>query len=152
MVVAGGGEEQRYRAMARELGVQDAIHWLGVTRAVEVVYEMADAFVLPTSYESFSLVSFEAAASALPVLATPVSGVRELIRDGQSGFLISQEPSVIAARLGELAADPALRKRLGEAARHAALAFDTARMIAEHDVLYQQLTGAQLSGRAVAGA
>ncbi len=54
----------------------------------QLVYELADAFVLPSSYETFSLVTFEAAASALPVLATPVNGVRELIEDGHNGFLI----------------------------------------------------------------
>ncbi|MGD1059063.1 MAG: glycosyltransferase family 4 protein, partial [Solirubrobacteraceae bacterium] len=132
LVVAGGGDEQHYRALADTLGVGESIHWLGVTRDVQLVYEMADAFVLPTSYESFSLVSFEAAASGLPVLATPVHGVRELVADGRNGFLITQEPGLIAARLGALAADPALRTRLGEAARHAALAFDTSRMLAEH--------------------
>jgi glycosyltransferase involved in cell wall biosynthesis len=150
LVVAGGGDEQHYRALADTLGVGRSIHWLGVTRDVQLVYEMADAFVLPTSYESFSLVSFEAAASGLPVLATPVNGVRELIVDGQSGFLITQEPGLIAARLGELAADPALRRRLGEAARRAALAFDTGRMVAEHHELYARLAGSSRSETGVA--
>jgi glycosyltransferase involved in cell wall biosynthesis len=141
LVVAGGGDEQHYRTLADGLGVGSSIHWLGVTREIQLVYEMADAFVLPTSYESFSLVSFEAAASGLPVLATPVHGVRELITDGRNGFLITQEPGLIAARLGVLAADPALRKRMGEAARQAALAFDTSRMLAEHHKLYERLVG-----------
>jgi UDP-glucose:(heptosyl)LPS alpha-1,3-glucosyltransferase len=151
LVVAGGGDERHYRALADTLGVGQSIHWLGVTRDVQLVYEMADAFVLPTSYESFSLVSFEAAASGLPVLATPVHGVRELIADGRNGFLITQEPGLIAARLGELAADPALRTRLGEAARHAALAFDTSRMLAEHHELYARLAGSCRSETGVAG-
>jgi UDP-glucose:(heptosyl)LPS alpha-1,3-glucosyltransferase len=150
LVVAGGGDEQHYRALADTLGVGQSIHWLGVTRDVELIYEMADAFVLPTSYESFSLVSFEAAASGVPVLATPVHGVRELIVDGQNGFVITQEPGLIAARLGELAADPALRKRLGEAARRAALAFDTSRMVAEHHKLYERLAGSRRSETGVA--
>ena len=150
LVVAGGGDEQHYRALADTLGVGQSIHWLGVTRDVQLVYEMADAFVLPTSYESFSLVSFEAAASGVPVLATPVHGVRELIVDGQSGFLVTQEPGLIAARLGELAADPALRRRLGEAARRAALAFDTSRMVAEHHELYERLAESRRSETGVA--
>ena len=53
----------------------------------------------------------------LPVLVTPVSGVRELIVDGDDGFLIRRDPELIAQRLNELAADPALRARLGSAAR-----------------------------------
>jgi glycosyltransferase involved in cell wall biosynthesis len=141
LVVAGGGDRPHYQSLAESLGVGDSVHWLGVTRDVDVIYEMADAFVLPTSYESFSLVSFEAAASGLPVLATPVHGVRELIVDGQSGFLVTRDPSSIATRLGQLAADPELRRRLGEAARDAAQPFDTSRMVAEHHELYRRLAG-----------
>ena len=76
-----------------------AVHWLGVVSDVQAVFKLADAFVLPSSYETFSLVTFEAAASGLPVLATAVNGVRELIRDGENGFLIDIEPAGIAARL-----------------------------------------------------
>ena len=57
LVVAGGGDEGRYRELAEALDVGERVHWLGVTRAVEVVYGLADAFVLPTDYESFSLVT-----------------------------------------------------------------------------------------------
>jgi glycosyltransferase involved in cell wall biosynthesis len=122
--------------------VDESVHWLGITRDIQLVYELADAFVLPTSYESFSLVSFEAAASGVPILVTPVNGVRELIEDGQNGFLISQEPHVIAERLRELAADEALRRRLGQAARRSALDFDAEKMVAKHHELYSRLDGA----------
>jgi UDP-glucose:(heptosyl)LPS alpha-1,3-glucosyltransferase len=142
LVVAGGGDEGRYRALAVSLGVEKSVHWLGITRDVQLVYELADVFVLPTSYESFSLVSFEAAASGLPILVTPVNGVRELIEDGQNGFLISRDPRVIAARLGELAVDPALRQRLGQAARRSALDFDAEKMVAKHHELYSRLASA----------
>ena len=92
LVVAGTGDRARYGELADTLGVGEAVHWLGLVREIQVVYAMADAFVLPSNYETFSLVTFEAAASALPVLATPVSGVRELIRDGENGFTIAAEP------------------------------------------------------------
>ena len=143
LVVAGGGDEQRYRELADSLGVGARVHWLGVTREVEVVYELADAFVLPSSYETFSLVSFEAAASALAILATPVNGVRELIEDRRNGFLITREPSLIAERLRELAADPMLRQRLGGAARESALGFSAERMVAQHHELYERLAGSR---------
>lgn len=141
LVVAGGGDAAHYRALADSLGVGESVHWLGVTRDVQAVYEMADAFVLPTNYESFSLVSFEAAASGLPVLVTPVNGVRELIRDGQNGLLIDREPDAIAARLVDLARDPELRSRLGRAARESALQFDSQRMVCGYEELYAGLAG-----------
>jgi glycosyltransferase involved in cell wall biosynthesis len=139
LVVAGGGDERHYRELAHSLGVGEAVHWLGVVPDVEIAYEMADAFLLPSSYETFSLVTFEAAASGLAVLATPVSGVRELIQDGRNGFLITQEPAEIAERLEELAADPALRGRLGRAARESALKFTWEEMVDKHRALYDRL-------------
>ncbi len=142
LVVAGGGDRDRYQALADSLGVGAAVHWLGVTSDVQLVYQLADAFVLPSAYETFSLAAFEAAASGLPVLATPVSGVRELIQDERNGLLISRDPREIAERLARLAADAALRERLGEAAREAALAFDWARMVSAHHELYSRLAGA----------
>jgi glycosyltransferase involved in cell wall biosynthesis len=144
LLVAGSGDERRYRELADSLGVGGAVHWLGVVRDIQQVYELADACVLPSSYETFSLVTFEAAASGLAVLATAVNGVRELIRDGQNGFLITPEPATIAARLRELGADPALRARLGSAARRAALEFRGEEMVAEHGRLYARLAGAPL--------
>jgi len=144
-VVAGEGDEQRYRQLAESAGVGGAVRWLGVSSDVGSVYELADALVLPSSYETFSLVSFEAAASGLAILATPVNGVRELIEDGRNGFLISPDPAVIAERLGQLAADPALRSRFGRAARETALAFGRERMVAEHEALYVRLGDAARS-------
>ncbi len=142
LVVAGGGDERRYRELAEALDAGRRVHWLGVTREVEVVYGLADAFVLPTDYESFSLVSYEAAASGLPILATAVNGVRELVVDGENGFLIDRDPRAIAQRLEQLAADPALRRRLGEAACRSALAFGTQRMVSEYRELYTRLAAA----------
>jgi glycosyltransferase involved in cell wall biosynthesis len=95
---------------------------------------------MASSYETFSLVTFEAAASGLPILATAVNGVRELIEDGRNGFLITPEPRAIAERLMALAADPALRASLGRAARQSALGFSTERMVAAHHELYARLT------------
>jgi UDP-glucose:(heptosyl)LPS alpha-1,3-glucosyltransferase len=140
LAVAGDGEEGRYRELAREAGVAERVVWLGRTADVQLVYALADAFVLPTSYETFSLVTFEAAASGLPILATPVSGVEELIEDGYNGFLIERDAGVIAARLRELAADAELRRRMGDAARQSARRFSWDEMVARHEELYQRLS------------
>jgi glycosyltransferase involved in cell wall biosynthesis len=151
LAVAGDGDRQRYQALADSLGVGAGLHWLGVVADIPPVYGMADAFVLPSSYETFSLVTFEAAASGLPILATPVNGVRELIRDGENGFLIAREAPQIAARLRELAADRELRERLGAAARRSALEFSWTRMVAAHRELYARLApSSSPSSRSVA--
>ncbi len=142
LLVAGGGDRARYQGLAESLGVAARVHWLGVTSDVQLVYAAADAFVLPTSYETFSLVSFEAAASGLPVLATPVNGVRELIEDGRNGYLIARDPALIAERLIALSSDGALRAAMGREARESALGFSWERMVREHSALYSSLSRA----------
>jgi glycosyltransferase involved in cell wall biosynthesis len=151
LVVAGGGDEERYRKLAEAVGVGDAVRWLGVTREVPVVYALADAFVMASSYETFSLVTFEAAASGLPIVATPVNGVRELIEDGRNGYLIAPEPLAIAERLKQLASDPSLRSRLGQAARRSALEFGSERMVAGYHELYSRLADHPADRASVAG-
>ncbi len=140
VLVAGGGDRAAYERLARSLGVERALHWLGVTDDVQLVYAAADAFVLPSAYETFSLVTFEAAASGLPLLATPVSGVRELIDEGRNGYLIDRDPQTIAARLNELAGDAPLRERLGAAARESALGYSWQAMVDAHRRLYTSLS------------
>ncbi len=139
LLVAGRGHVAPYQQLADSLGVGEAVHWLGVVRDMPVVYELADAFVLASGYETFSLVTFEAAASGLPIVATPVNGVRELIEDGRNGFLAAPEPGAITERLVQLAGDPELRERLGAAARRSALAFSWEEMVVKHQALYRRL-------------
>ncbi len=139
LLVAGGGDSRRYQELADSLGVGEAVHWLGVSRDVAPLYELADALVFPSSYEAFPLVALEAAASGLPILATPVNGVRELIHDGEGGFVISQDPDAISARLRQLADDPDLRERMGHTVRQTALEFSWQQTVARHHELYMRL-------------
>jgi UDP-glucose:(heptosyl)LPS alpha-1,3-glucosyltransferase len=142
LAVAGRGQPRPYIQLAAGLGAADRVHWLGVRSDVRPVYAMADAFVLPSSYETFSLVAFEAAASGLPVIASDVNGVRELISSGESGYLVEPRADQIAARLRELADDAALRARLGAAARESALRFRWEQMVQAHHELFEALAAA----------
>jgi glycosyltransferase involved in cell wall biosynthesis len=142
LLVAGAGDEQRYRALAATLGVEDSVRWLGVVQDVAPVYELADAFVFPSSYETFSLVTYEAAASGLAIVAAPVSGVRELIVDGENGFLVTRDADQIAQRLRQLSEDPQLRARLGAAAREAVQRFGWDAMVERYAALIEQLSAA----------
>lgn len=137
LLVVGNGDRDRYAQLAERLGVADAIHWIGVSRDVAPLYQLADVLLFPTSYEAFPLVALEAAASGLPILATPVNGVRELVSDGENGFLIAADGGDIGARLRQLGDDRELRLRLGAAARAAALNYSWAKMVERHDALYQ---------------
>jgi len=139
LAVAGRGQQRAFAELAASLGVQERVHWLGIREDVRPLYAVADAFVLPSRYETFSLVTFEAAASGLPVIAADVNGVRELIHSGVNGYLVVPAAEPIAARLRELGADEALRSRLGAAAREAALGFGWERMVRAHHELFEAL-------------
>ena len=82
------------------------------------IYPAADAFVLPTLYETFALVCLEAMASGLPVLASPVGGIEDYLVDGENGFHIQRDSSEIATEVGSSlkrsgAARARARKRSG---------------------------------------
>ncbi len=147
LLVAGGGDRERYEELARSLDVAESVHWLGVTRDVPLVLEASDALVFPSTYEAFPLVALEAAAAGLAILATPVNGVRELITDGRSGLLISRDPATIAEGLRLLAADSALRGEMGAAARSAVLEFSWGRMVLRHHELYERLASERVPAR-----
>jgi glycosyltransferase involved in cell wall biosynthesis len=140
LLVVGSGDRERYAQLAERLGVASAVHWIGVSRDVAPLYQLADALVFPPSYEAFPLVALEAAASGLPILATPVNGIRELVADGVNGFLIEADPQDIGGRLRQLGDDRAMRERLGTAARAAALQYSWSRMVQRHEELYESLT------------
>ncbi len=148
LAVAGDGDRPHFERLAHSLGVDERIRWLGVRRDVAPLYAMADAFVLPTSYETFSLATFEAAASGLPLLATPVNGVRELLEPGVNGFFLDRRPQSIAGPLNRLSEDPAGRLEMGRAARRASLRFGWENTVERHRQLYLRLGGGRRRARA----
>jgi UDP-glucose:(heptosyl)LPS alpha-1,3-glucosyltransferase len=143
LLVVGDGDRERYERLAEQLGLAGRVRWFGVSRDVAPLYQLADALVFPTSYEAFPLVALEAAASGLPILATPVNGVRELVVDGENGFLIEADARDIGERLRQLGGDRELRRRLGAASRAAALDYSWAKMVERHDALYASLAASQ---------
>jgi glycosyltransferase involved in cell wall biosynthesis len=82
-------------------------------------YHAADLFVLPSMHEPFGIVVLEAWSSGLPVIASRVGGLQSLVKEGETGFFVDPSaPSAaeqLAARIGQLALDPSLRHRLGDA-------------------------------------
>lgn len=114
------------RARAERLGIAERIAWHGGQPQPRVVELMraADLLALPARIaadgdrDGLPNVLLEAMGCALPVVATPVSAIPEAVEDGRTGLLVPpDDPDALARALDRLARDPALRQRLGEAAR-----------------------------------
>lgn len=116
--VVGPGDEERFLALAAGAGVADRIHFFGRREDVERFYQAADVFVLATLYETFSLAAHEAASCGVPVVATRVSGVSDLLDRG-GGLAVERTAEAVGSALARLARDPTLRARLARSASDA---------------------------------
>jgi UDP-glucose:(heptosyl)LPS alpha-1,3-glucosyltransferase len=141
LLVAGSGDRARYAAMARSLGLDGRVRFLGPREDLVPVYQAGDAFVLPSAYETFSLVSHEAAACGLPLLVTEVGGTEELVTPEVNGWFVRPEGADVARRLAELEREPRLRERMAEAAREAVLPLSWRAMADGYERLYRELEG-----------
>ena len=113
-------EKERLKAAASALGVRDRVDFLGSVAHHELpyFYAAADALVMPSYSESFGLVALEAQACGRPVVASGVSGLRSVVRDEVSGYLIDgDDPATYAERIGRLLADPELAQQMGRRGR-----------------------------------
>lgn len=140
LVLAGDGPLLPVcRAQARTLGIEDAVHFLGFRHDVHRLLAAADVFTLPSLDEGLPLSVAEAMASGLPVVATPVGGVPEIVLDNITGFLVEPKtPSHLRDALLKLLADPVLARRMGQAGRiHVAAHFTLDQMVTRFEALYQ---------------
>lgn len=115
LATVGESEEPEVTLMLQSLG--DRWISLGWCDDVAPVLLGCDALCLPTHREGFPNVVLEAAAARRPVVTTMATGARDSVIDGTTGFLVPvRDPQALAAALGQLSTDPALRLRLGEEA------------------------------------
>jgi glycosyltransferase involved in cell wall biosynthesis len=116
--VFGEGDDRRAIVDAAAAGgVTDRVHLHGRIARSQQAIGLMDALVLPSDAEGFGLVLIEAMAAGVPVVATDVPGIRDVVRHGETGLLVPpRSPAAIAGALRRLADDPALRRALTAAA------------------------------------
>jgi glycosyltransferase involved in cell wall biosynthesis len=122
------------------LGLSSAVMFLGVVKDVRQLLGRADIFVLPTvRREGLSLAVLEAMQHALPVIASRVGGVPEVVDDGVSGMLVPPgSPERLAQAIRTLADDESLRRRMGASGRNRVeRLFGIERMVAQIESLYE---------------
>jgi glycosyltransferase involved in cell wall biosynthesis len=140
LLVGGGGEEARIRRLVAEKGIQDHIVFTGFLGNPMRVYGFLDLYVATSLKEGLPLAPLEAMAAGLPIVATDVPGHRDVVVKGETGLLVPAEDSAaLADTIADLAADPARRRKMGEAGRQRVIDhFGIASMVAETARVYRR--------------
>jgi glycosyltransferase involved in cell wall biosynthesis len=142
-ITGDGPEQQALERQIDDLGLAERVRVFPFSGRMEPHLLALDGFVLPSNqFEVFSIGTAEAMACGLPVIASSVGGVPEVVADGDSGILVPPDDAVaIAEGIAQLAGDEALRANMG--ARGQAIArerFSLDRMVQEVEAVYLELT------------
>ncbi len=136
--VAGKDAPERWRAQARQLGLDERVVFLGERRDLEQVYVAADGLLFPSRYDAFGLVCLEAAAAALPVIVSANAGASELFGDCGRVIEDADDPTAYASAMDTLASGSA-RRDLGTRARAMAGNHDWRAHVAKLRTLYAEI-------------
>lgn len=127
LLIAGDGVPSlvaELHALAASLGLGQRVRWLGFTQGARkrALFERADVFALPSASENFGVAVIEAMHAGCPVIVTQGVGVAELVARHGAGLVTDGSVDGLRSALGQLLADPELRRRSGEAGRRAVAA------------------------------
>jgi N-acetyl-alpha-D-glucosaminyl L-malate synthase BshA len=148
LLVGDGPERPAVERAIERHGLGDQVRLVGDAPEVEALVRECAVFVLPSASEGFGLAALEALASGVPVVASRVGGLPEVVRDGRTGFLVdASDPAALVAAI-ERALEPEVRAALAAQARADALErFRAEPLVARYEALLQGVVGAGLPER-----
>jgi glycosyltransferase involved in cell wall biosynthesis len=152
-LVGDGPDRTHIERLAHSLGIMRRTVFLGYQEDVGRLYAALDVLVLPSRNEGTPVSAIEALAAGLPVVATRVGGVADVVRDGVDGFLVDPDATGdLVDRLARLAADPQLRSEMGAAGRERVLRrYEVGRLVDDIDSLYRSLLAGTANARHATG-
>jgi D-inositol-3-phosphate glycosyltransferase len=146
VVIVGGmlsadTDLQELQCLAQTLRIEQRVHFVGAQprKNMPLFYSAADVTVVPSYHETFGLAAVESLACGTPVVATRAGGLMTVVRDGETGFLVPRCPGFFAERLDVLLRDPALRTRMGAAARASVMEFSWQNVAQQVYAIYDEL-------------
>lgn len=142
LMVVGGRENlvAEYQRRVREMGLEARVTFAGMQSDLRPYYWSADAFIFPSCYETFSLVAFEAAAAGLPILATKVNGVEEMLHNLENGLLLDRTVESISQGIQcWLSLAESERRSMGRQARLTAERYSIDNFVAAWRTFYEPL-------------
>jgi len=133
---------ESYKEKAVKAGIHDEVIFAGnILEGTEDFYAASDIFLLPSASEGFPLTSLEAAATGLPIIATNVGGLGELIEDGINGFFVRRNSEEIRDKIQILVQNENLRKQMSEKARKTAEKYSWDDVVKRTLKVYEQVIG-----------
>ena len=143
VLVGDGPDREAAERQAAESGLAGAVEFAGEQQDLVPWLSAADVFLLPSFQESFGLAALEAMACEVPVVASRVGGLPEVIADGQTGFLCGRDDvDGMVERVVALLTDPALRQKIGRsAAATVRERFCTDLIVPQYEEFYRSVLG-----------
>jgi L-malate glycosyltransferase len=141
-IIGEGSEKESLESLAEKMEISDKINFLGRIEYKKIAsyYQEASVFVLPSLNEGMSNAMLEALASGLPILATDTGGTKELVKDGENGFIIKTKDSDdIADKIEILIKDKKLCQKMGEKSREKAESMSWNNVASEYIGIYKSI-------------
>ena len=139
LILCGTGElEEEIRQKVKEMNISDNVIFCGLVDDVFKLLHEADIFILPSLYEGFPITIIEAMGTGIPIIATDVGGVRDIIQDGINGLLCKVEKEDIKNKLEYCIRNYQLRVRLGKNAAANSKKYSLVNMTKEYVELYKR--------------
>lgn len=142
MIAGDGSLRAALEKEAGQLGLHGRVRFLGAyeNSAVPCILQGVSVVAVPSLSETFGIVALEAMACGVPVVASAVGGLAEVVSDGETGLLVPpRDPAALAAAIARLLDEPALRKRLGRAGREFARRHPPGQIAAQTMSVYKRV-------------
>lgn len=141
LIVGDGEMRDALQEKVRALGLSEAVIFAGAHRDVECLYQLMDLFVLPSYWEGVPIAILESMANGVPVIATDLPGVRELISPGHTGWLVPPKDSrSLASAILEALSDPDACSRVARTALQEVVPrFDLAKTVEQYENIYRNI-------------
>lgn len=143
LMIVGKGDPQKYRMLARNLGVEERLVFTGIVKReiLDRIYMAADVYAMLSQFDTFGMVVLEAMAASLPVIISGRVGAKDLVREGENGYVIESpdDSDAIADRIARLLSDET-RHTLGGAARRTAEACTWDAATARMEAIYEDIS------------
>ncbi|MEI8386064.1 MAG: glycosyltransferase [Verrucomicrobiota bacterium] len=140
LLAGEGPEEGMLRKLARESGLEERLHFCGYVPDARQVYLAADVLLMPSLFEGLPMTLLEAMAMRVPVVASALDGIAEVVDDGRDGFLVpSGDAKIFCERVCQLIENPSLARDMGAAASEKiSRRFSAGRMCREVEQIYDR--------------